>query len=71
MTLKEDDARDEAIGMVQLLDGLPDQVDKATLNTAARHIAVDRAEAAVAFEPDYLQLKRLAEAVGVPDAQRS
>ena len=36
------------IRMVQLLEGLPDQLDKATLNTAARHIAVKEEHAAIA-----------------------
>ena len=36
------------IRMVQLLDGLPDNLDKATLNTAARHIAVKEEHAAIA-----------------------
>ena len=36
------------IRMVQLLEGLPDQLDKATLNTAARHITVKEEHAAIA-----------------------
>ncbi len=54
------------IRMVQLLDGLPDQLDKATLNTAARHIAVKEEHAAIAeheiivlwtdyFKPEHLE----------------
>jgi nickel superoxide dismutase len=54
------------IRMVQLLDGLPDQLDKATLNTAARHIAVKEEHAKIAeheiivlwtdyFKPEHLE----------------
>ena len=54
------------IRMVQLLEGLPDQLDKATLNTAARHIAVKEEHAAIAeheiivlwtdyFKPEHLE----------------
>ncbi len=54
------------VRMVQLLDGLPDQLDKATLNTAARHIAVKEEHAAIAeheiivlwtdyFKPEHLE----------------
>ena len=54
------------IRMVQLLDGLPHQLDKATLNTAARHIAVKEAHVAIAeheiivlwtdyFKPEHLE----------------
>jgi nickel superoxide dismutase len=54
------------IRMVQLLEGLPDQLDKATLNTAARHIAVKEEHAKIAehefivlwtdyFKPEHLE----------------
>ena len=54
------------VRMVQLLDGLPDQLDKATLNTAARHIAVKEEHAKIAeheiivlwtdyFKPEHLE----------------
>src|SRR5215210_4487230 len=36
------------IRMVQLLEALPDQLDKATLNTATRHIAVKEEHAKIA-----------------------
>jgi len=54
------------IRMVQLLEGLPDQLDKATLNTATRHIAVKEEHAKIAeheiiilwtdyFKPEHLE----------------
>ncbi len=54
------------IRMVQLLEGLPDQLDKATLNSAARHIAVKEEHAKIAehefivlwtdyFKPEHLE----------------
>ncbi len=54
------------IRMVQLLEGLPDQLDKATLNTATRHIVVKEEHAKIAeqeiiilwtdyFKPEHLE----------------